>query len=217
MDYLIPIVFYFFAATIVVSAMGVAFSRNVMYSAFSLLFTFFSVAGMYVLLGGDFLAITQIMVYIGGILILIIFGVMLTQRITGVDMKTGPVGKAQIISGSLISGIVCLTLILVYLNVQWFKQDTNAITPYTANQSQTIKEMVPDSLLSLQQSVTYLSNCPQVAQKINLPDSLKVESSITLIGKGLLTEYLLPFEAASVLLLIAAIGAALIARRKKGL
>jgi len=55
-------------------------SKNVLYAAFSLLLTFLGIAALYVLAGADFLAITQILVYVGGILILLIFGVMLTNQ-----------------------------------------------------------------------------------------------------------------------------------------
>lgn len=161
------IVFYLFAVIIVVSAAIVVMSKNIMYSAFSLLFTFFGVAGIYVLLNADFIAVTQIMIYIGGILILIIFGVMLTSRITGVDIKSGTTGKLQIAFAGVISLIIAITLIFIFANTKWFTSD---LKPH--------------------------------------------QSTIEDIGKELLTNYLLAFEAASVLLLIAIIGAAFIARRK---
>lgn len=161
------IVFYFFAIIIVISAAIVVLSKNIMYSAFSLLFTFFGVAGIYVLLNADFIAVTQIMIYIGGILILIIFGVMLTSKITGVDIKSGTTGKIQIAFAGVISLIVAITLIFVFANTNWF---TAELQPH--------------------------------------------QTTIENIGTELLTNYLLAFEVASVLLLIAIIGAAFIARRK---
>src|SRR5512135_2345235 len=82
---LTQIVFYFFAAMTVTSAAVVVFSRNLIHNAFALLFTFFGVAGLYVFLGADFLAATQMVIYVGGILVLLIFGVMLTQKIS--EMK----------------------------------------------------------------------------------------------------------------------------------
>ncbi|MCP4757445.1 MAG: NADH-quinone oxidoreductase subunit J [Proteobacteria bacterium] len=74
--------FYFF--TIMVLGVGciVAFSRNLLRSAFSLFFVLFGVAGFYVLLGGDFIAIVQIMVYAGGVNVLLIFGTMLTPDVS---------------------------------------------------------------------------------------------------------------------------------------
>ena len=62
--------------------------KNVIHSAFALFFTLLGVSGFYVLLHADFIAITQIMVYVGGILILLIFGVMLTTKITDIDLRT---------------------------------------------------------------------------------------------------------------------------------
>ncbi len=75
-------IFYLFATIIVVSATMVDFARSIIYSAFSLLFTLFGISAMYVYLNADFLAVTQIVVYVGGILILLLFGVMLTNKIT---------------------------------------------------------------------------------------------------------------------------------------
>ncbi|HEX9880186.1 MAG TPA: NADH-quinone oxidoreductase subunit J, partial [Candidatus Binatia bacterium] len=62
------VIFYFVALVLVVSAAGVAFSPNIVYSAFSLVGTFGGVAGLYVLLGADFVAGVQILIYVGGIL-----------------------------------------------------------------------------------------------------------------------------------------------------
>ncbi|MDR3627958.1 MAG: NADH-quinone oxidoreductase subunit J, partial [Ignavibacteriaceae bacterium] len=66
-------------------------TRNIIHSAYYLLFTFFGVAGIYALLGADFIAVVQVVVYIGGILILMIFGIMLTNKITNVQIKTGAI------------------------------------------------------------------------------------------------------------------------------
>jgi NADH-quinone oxidoreductase subunit J len=168
MDYLIPIAFYAFAVLILGSAAVVVFSKKIIYAAFALLFTFFGVAGFYVLLNADFIAITQIMIYIGGILILIIFAVMLTTKISGVDIKEGITGKIQTGLAVLIVAIIAVTLIIIFNNVNWVMKEVPEVT-----------------------------------------------STIIPLGNALLTDYILAFEAASVLLLIAIIGAALIARRKK--
>ena len=167
MNYLIPIAFYSFAALILSSALVVVFSKKIIYSAFALLFTFFGVAGIYVLLNADFIAITQIMIYVGGILVLIIFGVMLTTKISNVDIKEGLSGKLQKSFAGLIVAIIAITLIILYKNVSW------------------AVDKVPE-----------------------------VKTTISSIGTALLTDYLLGFEVASVLLLIAIVGAAFIARRK---
>ncbi|HXG50268.1 MAG TPA: NADH-quinone oxidoreductase subunit J [candidate division Zixibacteria bacterium] len=86
-------VFYFIALVTIGSAVMVAFSRNIIYSAFSLLGTFMGVAGLYVFLGADFVAAVQLLIYVGGILILILFAVMLTHRITDVQITNRAAGR----------------------------------------------------------------------------------------------------------------------------
>jgi NADH-quinone oxidoreductase subunit J len=163
---LFVIVFYVFALLTLVSASVVVFSKNIVRSAFSLLFTFFGVAGLYVLLMADFLALTQLMIYVGGILVLVIFGVMLTSRQINVDAKTGTV---QTLPAVLIVAAIAGTLVGMFWSTDW-----------------RIKGSLPETA-----------------------------SSGHTIGNMLLTSYLLPFEVASVVLLVALVGAAMIARREK--
>ena len=86
MESVSQIVFWFFAALTVCSAVVVVFHSRIIYSAFALLFTFFGVAALYVYLSADFLAAAQVLIYVGGILTLIIFGVFLTAKITTLDI-----------------------------------------------------------------------------------------------------------------------------------
>jgi len=88
---LYDVMFYIFATLTILSAAIVVFSRNIMYSAYALFLTLFSIAGLYVLLSADFIAVVQLIVYAGGILILLLFGVMLTSDMTTVPVKTNPV------------------------------------------------------------------------------------------------------------------------------
>ena len=87
------LLFYLIAAVTVVSAGGVAFSPNIVYSAFSLMGTFMGVAGLYVFLAADFVAVIQLLIYVGGILVLMIFAVMLTHRIADVRVSNRSVGR----------------------------------------------------------------------------------------------------------------------------
>jgi len=73
------LVFYGFAALAVLAGFVVVFARNVVHAGFALMFTLIGVAGLYALLGADFLAVTQTVVYIGGILVLVLFAVMMTR------------------------------------------------------------------------------------------------------------------------------------------
>src|SRR3954466_569423 len=74
------VLFYLFAGMSVISALCVVISRNIVRTAVCLLFTLIGVAGLYFLLNAEFLAAVQLVVYAGGTLILIIFGVMLTSK-----------------------------------------------------------------------------------------------------------------------------------------
>src|SRR5450432_2645011 len=79
-NYTGTVLFYIFALMSVVSALGVMISRNIVRTAVCLLFTLVGVAGLYFLLNAEFLAAVQLVVYAGGTLILIVFGVMLTSK-----------------------------------------------------------------------------------------------------------------------------------------
>jgi NADH-quinone oxidoreductase subunit J len=77
----------------VLCAVGVAFSTSIVYSAFALLGTLFGVAALYVFLAADFVAGAQFLIYIGGVLVLILFAVMLTHRIADVAVSNRSVGR----------------------------------------------------------------------------------------------------------------------------
>jgi NADH-quinone oxidoreductase subunit J len=159
-------IFYIFAFITLAGAGVVVFSRNIVHAAFALLFAFFGVAGIYVFLLADFIAITQLLIYVGGITVLILFGVMLTSHQLNVDAKTGTI---QTVPALLLAAGLGACLIWIFRITDW---------------------------------------------KVN-PQLPAVESTAPEIGKLLLTKYLLPFEIASVVLLVALIGAVMIARREK--
>ena len=154
-------IFYAAAAMTVGAAILVAILPNILYAAVALLFSFAGVAGLYVLLSADFLAATQILVYVGGILVLLLFAVFLSNRISDAKI-TNPTHFR------LPAAAICLVLfgVLSYAAVS---------TPYA------------------------------VKKGVYLPTTAD-------IGELLMTRYLLPFEVASVLLLAALIGAALLSR-----
>jgi len=118
---LFNIVFYALAALTLSSAAIMVFSRNVIYSAVGLLFTFVGVAGFYVLLAADFVAVVQILIYVGGILVLLLFGVMLSQRITSIEMSTGTM--------QLLPALLVVAGVLVILVRMIYTTDWNEITP----------------------------------------------------------------------------------------
>jgi NAD(P)H-quinone oxidoreductase subunit 6 len=144
------------------SAGVVAFARNVIHSALALLGTLVGVAGLYVLLAGDFLAATQVLVYVGATLMLILFAVMLTARIDQVASSNAPRARGAAFAVML---VVALALLVVGQRTIWPVQPT-ADVPSTAK-----------------------------------------------LGHALLGPYVLPFEIASMALLMALVGALVIARR----
>ena len=144
------------------SAFVVVLSQQLLYSAIALLFTLFGIAGLYIFMWADFMAGGQIIVYIGGILVLLIFGIMLTNKISSVNISHTSLQKSV---GAVIALGVLGLLTPMILNTSWYQ------------------------LSSKEPSQT--------------ADS---------IGRLLMMEYLLPFEVASLLLLGALIGAAMLSR-----
>ena len=157
------IIFYLFGAVTIISAFFVVTSRNIIHSAFYLLFTFFGVAGLYILLAADFVAIVQLIVYVGGILILLLFGVMLTNKITNVNIKTG---TFQIIPAAIGVIVFMYLLITTLLNTRW----------------------------------------KTISNPIDVPSTQN-------LGMLLVTQYAVVFELLGIILLIALIGAASMARK----
>ena len=79
--------FYGFSLLAIIAALFILFSKNLIYGAFALFLAFLGVTALYVLAGADFLGVTQIMIYVGGILVLLIFGIMLTQKARNDDPR----------------------------------------------------------------------------------------------------------------------------------
>ncbi len=123
------VVFYLLAATTLAGAAGVALSRNILYSAVGLLMTLLGAGALYVFLSADFLAVAQLLVYIGGVLILVLFAVMLTARITDVRVSNtsfGPFG------GVLLALAVAPVLLAVALLTPWAAREPAPLAPMTA-------------------------------------------------------------------------------------
>jgi NADH-quinone oxidoreductase subunit J len=141
-------VFYLIALITVGSAAVVAFSRNIIYSAFSLLGTFAGVAGLYVFLGADFVAAVQLLIYVGGILVLILFAVMLTHRITDVEITNRAAGRVPAL---IIVGVFLALLIQTVRDTPWIRVKEVVHQPTTANIGDLFLEsyLLPFELASL--------------------------------------------------------------------
>jgi NAD(P)H-quinone oxidoreductase subunit 6 len=110
------VVFYLMALMTLASAGVVAFSRNIVHSAFALLGTFVGVAGLYAYLSADFLAVVQMLVYVGGILVVILFAVMLTGKIGEVRLTNRSAG---VLAGATLLLAVLAGLTFVALQTPW--------------------------------------------------------------------------------------------------
>ena len=80
---LMSVVFYLLEVLAALSALGILFTKNVFYAALMLIVSLLSVSGIFIFSNAEFIAVTQILIYAGGIVVLIIFGVMLTSKISG--------------------------------------------------------------------------------------------------------------------------------------
>jgi len=161
---MINIIFWFFVIMIIAAALTVVLSKNLIYAAVALLVTFIGVAAMYVFLWADFMVGIQVMIYIGGILILLLFGIMLTTKITSVRISHTNVQR----------GVGALIVTAIFIGLVWMIN----ISPWLQNISQ------------------------------------EPQQTVHSIGTLLMTDFLLPFEVVSVLLLGALIGAAVLARKE---
>jgi len=106
--------FYSFSILAIASALFILFSRNLIYGAFALFLAFLGVAALYVLAGADFLAVTQIMVYVGGILVLLIFGIMLTQKANNNTVSDTP-NKVEVLPSREIAGFLAGSGLFLFL------------------------------------------------------------------------------------------------------
>ena len=157
------IAFWVIVGITIGSAFMVVQSKSLLYSAYALLFTFIGVTGLYIFLWADFLAVVQVVVYVGGILVLIIFGIMLTNKITSVNISHTSMQKSM---GAVV--VIAFMGLLGYMILS---------TPWLV-----------------------LSNA-------------EPSDTTSAIGRLLLMDYLLPFEAVSLLLLGALIGATTLSRK----
>jgi NADH-quinone oxidoreductase subunit J len=164
----ILIIFCVLAAVTVLTAFLTIFSRNPIHSALYLVICFFSIAGHYLLLNSQFLAVVHIIVYSGAIMILFLFTIMLMNL-----NKENEVHKPRITRlGAIVSFcLICLVLLTVFINSK-----------------------------------------PIVGEYISTGEDYQ---SIKVLGKVLLNEYMVPFEFASILLLVAMIGTVLLSKKEK--
>ena len=160
------VIFIILSAVALIGALGVVVSRKLFHAAIFLVLSFVGVAGFYVLLEAEFLAMIQILVYVGAIAILIIFAIMLSRRMMSSEFRAS---NEQWL-WALVAGVALFVILVVILvQVNW----------------PVVEAAVPGNTVS------------ELGQALVSPD-----------------QYLLVFEVASVLLLVALVGAVIIARER---
>ena len=167
------IVFYVFSAIMVVAALGVISARNPVHSALSLVLTFFATAAIWITLEAEFLAITLVLVYVGAVMVLFLFVVMMLD-INIVKMREGFMKLLPF--GVLVALILAAQMILV---------------------------VGPENFgLEVER---YASPVQHAADYSNTKE----------LGKVLYTDYVFPFEIASVILLVAIVAAIALTMRRR--
>ncbi len=160
------LIFFYFAGMIVVTSVLVVALKNPIYSAISLFVMFFHVAGLFVTLNAEFIAVIQIIVYAGAILVLYLFVVML------LNLKREERYHRHSRVGLLVGLVIMVEVALIMAH--------SAFSPQKGEFS---------------------------------TERIEAIGSTEAVGKVLFTEYLLPFEVASFILLVAMIGAIVLAKK----
>ena len=167
MNILIMVIFFVLSAFTLAAGVMVVTVKNIIHAALWLIASFFSVASLYLLMEAEFLAIVQVLIYVGAISILVLFAIMLTRHVTGEGVR-------QLYQRWWVALIVAAALFGVL------------IVPTVSNYE--------------------WSTVPPAAEG----QAIGISSSVE-IGKAFMREYLLPFEVVSILLLVALVGAIVIA------
>ena len=170
--------FYVFAAIAVVPGIFILVSNEIVRMALWLLASLSGFAGLYFVLRADLLAFLQIIVYVGGILVLFLFGVMLTRR-DPLMLKKIP--QRRLVMPGVAVGMVCAGALLhVVFNTNW-KEPAN----------------------------------PSEAEAFrNIIGKINAQGTTETIGELIMSDFLLPFEVVSILLLVALVGSTYLARRR---
>jgi NADH:ubiquinone oxidoreductase subunit 6 (subunit J) len=186
------LVFWVLAVVSVAAALGVVLLKDVFRAALLLVAVFLAVAGFYVMLNAEFLAVVQVLIYAGAIAILVIFAIMLTQ-----DVAHGNLSNRLQLPAVLLSVLFLVTVVFVAVETDWNKLE---------NRPELVEKV------ELVQANT-LGGIPE-DERLRLGVS-KSEAERSNLGDMLMKDYVLAFEVASVLLLASAIGALALVRERR--
>lgn len=188
------VLFYLFAFIACGSALAVVLTDNVVRMAFWLVMSLGSVAALFFLLEADFLGATQLLIYVGGTVVLLVFGVMLTASGPYMQIKTSP---AEMFLGTSVGGLLLLVLASSVMGMDW-SQAADAEHAKVAGSSDHVVDQSGTTGRPLGLALVGVR-----------ADAVGPDGAATRPG------YLLPFEIVSVHLLVVLIGAAYLARAKR--
>lgn len=119
------LIFYFFEVVAAGCAIALIFTRQVFYAALLVITILIAIAGIYVFAFAEFVAVTQLLVYAAGILVVIIIGIMLTSKLSG---KPLVVENSNVLAGSVL-GIVLFALLVYLFSTELNNTDVGVMTP----------------------------------------------------------------------------------------
>ncbi len=180
--------FWVFAAIACVFAVAVVLSSNIVRMAFYLILSLGATSGLFFLAGADFVGAMQLMIYVGGTLVLLIFGVMLTAKGPFITMKTS---AGEWILAAIVGGCLLAVLVAAATSVEAWQRPVEGHPAVAAQVTAT-----PIGLALMGARVDKLEETDQTQ-------------------RGGMSGYLLPFEIVSVHLLVVLIGSAYLARPKR--
>jgi NADH:ubiquinone oxidoreductase subunit 6 (subunit J) len=199
------VIFWFLAVAAIAASLGVVLVKDLFRAALLLVVVFVVVAGFFVLLSAEFLAVVQVLIYAGAISILIIFAVMLTR-----DVQRGNMPNRLQIPAVLLSALLLSALVVVATDTNW-----NLFSDSVSGEEQERVELVQTrsvSILTISElSDETLRQAGLVSEEEQAAAELRrLEKSS--LGDLLIGDFVLPFEVVSVLLLAALIGALVLVR-----
>ncbi len=189
------IVFWVLSVLAIGASLGVVLVKDLFRAALLLVVVFIAVAGFFVLLSAEFLAVVQVLIYAGAIAILIIFAIMLTR-----DVQHGNLPNRFQIPAATLAAVLLAILVAVAVDTKWDLLAGQAQSRAQAVQTSAVRTLEsPGDLAGLERAGFATVDERTAAQEAGLADLL--------IG-----DFVLPFEAVSLLLLAAVIGALALVR-----
>lgn len=165
-DRIVTLYFWLFSAAVIGGGIGCVTMRNVFHSALMLILSLLGVAGYFILVNAEFLAMVQVIIYIGGIMVLFLFGIMVSQNIIGTEIRQSSNEAPWALAGA---GLLFIFMFVTGLFMTFPPQPTKGLSSLSNNTHE--------------------------------------------LGWSLMATYTLPFEVASVLLLMAMLGAIVLVRK----